>query len=75
MESPLRAIRKRRRLTLASVSKAVGTDTGNLSRIENMKQSATPELAAKLARFYGHEITEMQILYPERYMTPPEKSA
>lgn len=67
MNSPLKQARLRRNGTLVEVSAAVGTDTGNLSRIENGKQKASPKLAEKLAHYFGHEITEIQILYPERY--------
>lgn len=65
--SPLKALRTARGQTLAAVAAAVSTDVGNLSRIENQKQKASPELAERLAKFFGHAVTEMQILYPERY--------
>lgn len=67
MNSPLKQTRLRRNGTLAEVATAVGTNTGNLSRIENGKQKASPKLAEKLAKYFGHEITEIQIIYPERY--------
>lgn len=67
MHSPLKQTRLRRNGTLADVARAVGTNNGNLSRIENGKQKASPKLAEKLAHYFGHEITEIQILYPERY--------
>lgn len=67
MHSPLKQIRLKRHGTLAEVATAVATNTGNLSRIENGKQKASPNLAEKLAKHFGHEITEIQILYPERY--------
>lgn len=67
MNTPLKKARKARGLTLAEVANAVGLDTGNLSRLENGKQSASTETAANLARFYSGEVTEMQILYPERF--------
>lgn len=67
MHSPLKQTRIKRNGTLAEVSEAVGTNPGNLSRIENGKQKASPNLAEKLAKYFGHEITEIQILYPERY--------
>lgn len=67
MNSPLKQARLRRRATLEAVAKAVSTNTGNLSRIENGKQKASPKLAEKLTKYFGHEITEIQILYPERY--------
>lgn len=68
METPLKQVRIKRGHTLNEVSQAVGTDSGNLSRIENQKQTASPELAAKLAKHFGYEVTEIQILYPERFM-------
>jgi putative transcriptional regulator len=67
MNSPLKQTRLRRNGTLADVALAVGTNTGNLSRIENGKQKASPKLAEKLAKYFGYEITEIQVLYPERF--------
>ena len=67
MTTPLKQTRLRRHGTLAEVATAVETNPGNLSRIETAKQKASPKRAEKLARYYGHEVTEMQILYPERY--------
>jgi putative transcriptional regulator len=67
MTTPMKYLRQRRRMTLSKVAAAVGTDTGNLSRIENGKQGASPALAERLAKHYGYEISEMQILYPERF--------
>lgn len=65
---PLRNERLRRGQSLATVAAAVGTDAGNLSRIENGKQRASPELAEKLAKHFGCAVTEVQILYPERFV-------
>jgi putative transcriptional regulator len=69
MQTPLKTIRKKRGLKLKDVSAAVETDTGNLSRIENGVQTASKDLAEKLAKYFGHEVTEMQIIYPERYVS------
>lgn len=68
MDSPLKKARIAAQKTLADVAPAVGLDTGNLSRIENCKQTASKETAEKLSQFYGGAVTEMEILYPERYM-------
>lgn len=65
--TPLRSIRSRRGLSLATVASAVGTDIGNLSRIETNVQRPSLELAEKLAQFFNGEINEMQLLYPERF--------
>lgn len=68
MKSPLRQIRERKGQTIVEVSRAVQTDPGNLSRIENAKQNASPELAEKLVKHFDGEISEVEILYPLRYM-------
>lgn len=65
--SPLKAVRIKRRQTLTEVANAVGTDAGNMSRIENRKQKPSSDMAEKLAKHFGYEITEIQILYPERF--------
>lgn len=75
MSTPLKDVRLKRGLTLKEVADAVEVDTGNLSRIENSKQTVSKDLAARLATFYGHEVTEMQIIYPERYTPDPEAAA
>lgn len=68
MKSPLRKIRELKGQTIVEVSRAVQTDPGNLSRIENAKQKASTELAEKLVDHFDREITEVEILYPHRYM-------
>jgi putative transcriptional regulator len=68
MKSPLRQVRESKGQTIVEVCRAVGTDPGNLSRVENGKQKASTELAAKLTQHFENEINEMQILYPERYV-------
>lgn len=75
MKTPLRQIRERKGQTIVEVSRAVLTDQGNLSRIENGKQKASTELAEKLAKYFDHEITEMQILYPDRFMATADPAA
>lgn len=50
--SELRAARKARKLTLKTVAKAVGTDPGNLSRVERGEQAPNRELARKLHSYY-----------------------
>ena len=68
MKSPLRQIRERKGQTIVEVSRAVSIDPGNLSRVENGKQKASTELAEKLALHFGNEISEMEILYPDRFV-------
>ncbi|HCE07018.1 MAG TPA: XRE family transcriptional regulator [Oxalobacteraceae bacterium] len=70
MKSPLRQARERRGLTLKAVADHVSMDQGNLSRVERGEQTPSKELVASLCKFFGHEVTEMQIIYPERYVSP-----
>lgn len=68
MNTPLRRARLRSGLTLTDVSKIVGSDPGNLSRIENGKQIPNRMLISKLVQlFRSEDLTELHILYPERF--------
>tara|TARA_B100000795_G_scaffold70697_1_gene49655 strand:- start:6937 stop:7155 length:219 start_codon:yes stop_codon:yes gene_type:complete len=64
--SPLRQIRIEKGLSLKEVSASVGTTHGHLSRIER-GDTTTRELAQKLSDFFDKKISEMEILYPERF--------
>lgn len=68
MDTPLRKIRLERGLTLTEVSRATDIDEGNLSRLERNVQQASAETAEALSKFYRGEISEIEIIYPERYM-------
>jgi transcriptional regulator with XRE-family HTH domain len=71
--TPLKKARTSRGWTLTDVSArlaALGADrvdTGNLSRIERGVQRASTAIAENLSRVFEGEITEIHILYPERY--------
>lgn len=65
--TPLKKMRLERSQTIYQVAVAVGVAPPTISRIENGKLGASPELAAKLARHFGGALTELQILYPERF--------
>jgi len=68
MKTPLRLARERHGLTIVQVSASAGIDPGNLSRIERGVQVPSLELAERLAKQFEGELTELQILYPERYV-------
>lgn len=68
MNSPLKLVRRKHGLTLQQVADSVGIDTGNLSRIERGHQVPNKKLAEKLANFFKNDITETQIIYPERFI-------
>jgi transcriptional regulator with XRE-family HTH domain len=74
MTTPLRQARERRNLTIQQVAAAVGIDSGNLSRIERGQQVPSKELTEKLAKYFGGEITELQIIYPERFAAGEEST-
>jgi len=68
--TPLRRLRKARGITLEQVAQGVGLDVGNLSRLERRQQGVRPALAEKIVAFFGNGITELEILYPERFTAP-----
>jgi putative transcriptional regulator len=72
--TPLRRIREAKNYSLAEVAEGTFCDRGNLSRIETCKQKPSLDLAAALVNFFNKEITEMEILYPERFMSKEELS-
>lgn len=74
IDTPLRRLRRARDLTLETVAQGVGTDTGNLSRIERGTQKSL-DLAAKLVAYFDDGITEAEILYPERFPPPDQGTA
>lgn len=66
--TPLKKARLARRLTLEQVESDTGINTGSLSRYENVNQIPTLSRAAVLASYFAPDLTEMHILYPDRFM-------
>lgn len=64
---PLKTARKNRGMTLVELGKKVGSNSGNLSRIERFIENPSPKLAERISAFFAGELTEMHLLYPERY--------
>lgn len=67
MQSPLRKLRKSHGMTLLHVATGVQVDPATLSRIERCEQVPSVELAERLALFFKGEISELHILYPNRF--------
>ncbi len=67
MSFALEKLRKQRNQTLAEVAQAVGCDAAHLSRVERGIFRPSPKLAERLAKHFGYAITEIEILYPERF--------
>lgn len=74
MNSPLKQIRMKQQKTLQEVSAAVGSDTGNLSRIERGLQVPSKDMTEKLVKYFDSKITETQIIYPERFAANDDQS-
>lgn len=75
--TPLKRARTARKWTLADVSARLAQlgdpiDSGNLSRIERGIQRASATLAENLAQVFEGDLTEIHILYPERFTGAPE---
>ena len=71
----LKAVRLRRGLTSRAVARAISLDSGYYSRLEG-GAAPSPERASQIAAFFGQEVTEHQLLYPDRYLQPvPEPAA
>lgn len=69
MKTPLRTARQARNMTLQDLAAKVESDVGNLSRIERGTQTPSPELAEKICIQFDGEINELQIIYPQRFMS------
>ncbi len=67
MNTPLRAARLRKGLTITHVAQQVKCDMGNLSRMERGKQRPSLELAERMVIFFAGDLSELQVLYPERF--------
>lgn len=67
MYTPLRKARRDAGRTIGEVADAVNVDRSTISRIERGEQHAGPALAERLVAFYKGAITELEVLYPERY--------
>jgi transcriptional regulator with XRE-family HTH domain len=71
----LKKARKKRGWTTREVADAVGVDQSQLSRVENAKKRASPELAARLHTHFGGDVTRDEILFPEYYPVDVEAGA
>ena len=62
----LKEARTKRGLTQSAVAERIGIDQGQYARIE-AGAGTSPETAAKIAAMFSPEITELHLLYPERF--------
>lgn len=67
--SPLRSVRIKKKVTLEQLAKAVGSNVGNLSRIERGIYSPRKNLAEKIAKYFNYEINVFEITWPEKFIS------
>lgn len=72
MSSPLRTARLAKKESLIETGRACSVDPGNLSRIERGEQVPGLELVERLVKHFGGTVSELEILYPERYAISEE---
>ncbi len=75
MMTPLKRERLRRNLAAEALANAVGVRRPTIARIENGTKRPSPELAKRIADFFGGKLTRDQILFPEEYPATRQKKA
>jgi transcriptional regulator with XRE-family HTH domain len=73
MSTPLRLERERRKLTAEALAAGVGVTQPTINRIENGRKRPSPDLANRIAKYFGNAVTRDQILFPEDYADPGSK--
>lgn len=68
MTTPLRCVREKRKESTRTVAEAVGVNQSQYSRVESGKRRPSPDLANRLAKYFGNAVTRDQILFPEDYV-------
>lgn len=72
MKTPLQIAREKRQITQPALAEALGIHQSYYSRVERGQKRCTPVLAQKISSYFGHSVSEMEILYPERYARPED---
>jgi transcriptional regulator with XRE-family HTH domain len=67
MATLLRKAREKKGESTYVVAAAVAVNQSQYSRVENGKRRPSPELADRIAKYFGNAITRDQILFPEDY--------
>lgn len=72
--TPLKAARRKQRLTQKTLAAAAGVTQAHISAVENGVDRASAELAERLVAALGrHSITEEEILYPDRFASQAKR--
>ena len=68
MTTPLRKIREARGISQAEVAKAVGLAQSTYCKIEQgAPYRAQADNAEKISRYFGGAVSEIHVLFPERF--------
>lgn len=59
----LRRLREEKKLPLRKVAAILDIDVAILSKMERGERKLTKEIVSKLARIYGHDANELQVLF------------
>lgn len=65
--TPLRKAREALGLSQSQLAEASGIDKATISRAEN-GMAVSRENAERLAKFFNGDLSELEVLYPARYM-------
>lgn len=74
MVTPLKSERKKRNIPIREIALALRVQVSTINRIENGKAHPSPELANRIAKYFGNAVTRDQILFPEDYTEQQGKS-
>ena len=66
-QTPLGKLRRAIGLTTVELGAMVGMDNGWISKLENVLNRPSPLAAEKLVAVFRNELTEMHLIYPERF--------
>jgi transcriptional regulator with XRE-family HTH domain len=66
-QTPLGKLRRAIGLTTVELGAMVGMDNGWISKLENGLNRPSPLAAEKICAVFRGELTEMHLIYPERY--------
>jgi transcriptional regulator with XRE-family HTH domain len=72
MTTPLRKVREKRGASTYEVAAAVNINQSQYSRVECGKRRPSPDLASRIAKYFGNAVIGDQILFPEDYMQPEQ---
>lgn len=67
MTTPLQRVRQKRKLTQREVATKNEIDPGHYNRMEKGTEKITPANAEKLSLYFGGAVTELELLYPDRF--------